>query len=137
MRTCRNCGARLHRTHRTFLERFRYLAIYCCPRCRQDEVVPRHYLHHLGKVCRCPKCGTFRVKRLKQRDKIDPMRTGVLNWVERLSGGRLYYCCFCRLQFYDRRPLAPRNVASPATDSAEVTTQPDPRPACDTAKSGA
>jgi len=131
MRSCSHCGARLRRTHRTFLERFRYMAIYQCPRCKLDELVPRQYLHHLGKHCRCPKCGTFRVKRLKQRDHIDPMRSGVLNLVERLSGGRLYYCCFCRLQFYDRRSLAPRNLSSPEPGSGDLTSQPD------TARSGA
>jgi hypothetical protein len=98
------------------------MAVYQCTKCQGDEPVPRHYVFHLGDQCRCPNCGTFRVKKLKQRDKIDPMRKGVLNWMERLSGGHLFYCCFCRLQFYDRRSLAPRN---------ELTTQPG------TAKSGA
>jgi hypothetical protein len=52
-------------------------------------------------------CGSFRVARLKQRDRIDKMHSGFLNLVEKIAGkSRLYHCRWCRLQFYDRRPLA-------------------------------
>ena len=45
--------------------------------------------------------------RLKQRDKIDRMQGGFLNLLERVAGkGRLFHCRWCRLQFFDRRPLA-------------------------------
>jgi len=45
---------------------------------------------------------------------------GPLNTFERLSGGKLHHCCFCRIQFYDRRKLAPRtNVqAHPSVNGA-------------------
>ena len=33
------------------------------------------------------------------------MHTGLLHLLERLAGGALYHCCFCRIQFYDRRVL--------------------------------
>jgi hypothetical protein len=32
------------------------------------------------------------------------MENGIWNFLSRLGGGKLYHCCFCRLQFYDRRP---------------------------------
>jgi hypothetical protein len=47
------------------------------------------------------------VVRLKAPDKIDRKHGGFLNLVERLVGkGRMFHCRWCRLQFFDRRPLA-------------------------------
>jgi hypothetical protein len=34
------------------------------------------------------------------------MNGGFLNLLERMSGGVIYHCKFCRLQFYDRRKSA-------------------------------
>jgi hypothetical protein len=106
MPKCGECGGHLRRVHRTFLERFSCMAIYACRDCKHEESVPRMYRYHMGPGCRCPRCGTYRVVRLRQRDRIDPMETGLLNLFERLAGGKLYHCRFCRVQFYDRRPLA-------------------------------
>jgi hypothetical protein len=106
MRKCASCGGtRLKRVHRTFWERFNYLAIYECRDCHQERGVSRRYRYHFGAVCRCPKCGTSRLKKLKDRDHVDPMHTGLLHLLERFAGGALYHCCFCRIQFYDRRVL--------------------------------
>ncbi len=106
MHKCSVCGGKLKRVHRTFFERFPYMAIYECRNCENEELVPRRFMYHLGRECRCPQCGTLKLKRLKAPDHIDRMHTGFLNFLERLSGGQLYHCRFCRLQFYDRRPLA-------------------------------
>jgi len=81
------------------------MAIYECPKCETEEFVPRRYMYHFGENARCPRCGSFRPTKLRERDKIDKMQWGFLNLVERMAGGRLYHCCFCRVQFYDRRPL--------------------------------
>src|ERR1051325_5743201 len=108
MRKCTHCGGRLSRVHRRFWERFGYMAIFQCRDCAEEEYVPRPYKYHFGSQCRCPKCGTFRLTKLEKPDKIDKMPTGALNWIERRLGGALYSCCFCRLQFYDRRRPAPR-----------------------------
>lgn len=108
----------MRRVHRTFLEHFRYIAIYECARCVIREHVPRPYVFHFGKETRCPSCGTLRVTRLKGRDRIDPMRTGFLNVLERLAGGKLFHCRFCRLQFYDRRQPAPEAPVPAAPDLA-------------------
>jgi hypothetical protein len=35
------------------------------------------------------------------------MEGGFLHLIERLAGGRIYHCRFCRVQFHDRRELAP------------------------------
>jgi hypothetical protein len=41
MPKCKQCNSKLKRIHRTFLERFRYLATYECPKCETEEFVPR------------------------------------------------------------------------------------------------
>jgi hypothetical protein len=52
------------------------------------------------------------------------MSGSFLNLLERMCGGGLYHCRFCRLQFYDRRksmagkpqaqPAESRDLATPA-----------------------
>lgn len=86
------------------------MALYECCDCLDVTSIPRRYRHHFGVYCRCPRCGTLRVTRLKERDHIDPMNTGFLHLLERLAGGRLFHCHFCRVQFYDRRVMAANNV---------------------------
>jgi hypothetical protein len=106
MRKCTQCGGRLRRIHRTFVERFRYLALHECRDCKAVIESPHAWVLHTGPVCRCPVCGTYRVTRLKTPDRIDRFRRGLLNYLERIAGGKLFHCCFCRIQFFDRRPLA-------------------------------
>ena len=126
MRKCGQCGGRLRRVHRTFVERFRYMAIYECRECDRDEFVARRFTYHFGKACRCPKCGTFRVVRLRERDHIDPLHTGFLHWLEKLAHGRLHHCRWCRLQFYDRRKLASElSEPGPSAEGQGITTPPD------------
>jgi hypothetical protein len=120
MRKCGFCGgSRLKRVHRTFFERFSYMAIYECRDCENEEFIPRRFTFHLGENARCPKCGTFRVTKLRGLDKIDKMYGGLLNSLERMSGGNLFHCCFCRIQFYDRRPMAPRTTLQPIANGGE------------------
>src|SRR4051812_32298866 len=125
MRKCRYCGgSALKRVHRTFFERFGYMAIYECRDCENEEFIPRQHTFHLGQHVRCPRCGTFRVTKLKGIDKIDKMFSGPLNSLEKLAGGTLHHCCFCRIQFYDRRQMAPRRNPQPFPDSTATGTQP-------------
>ena len=127
MRKCGYCGSnRLKRVHRTFLERFSYLAIYECRECENEEFVPRQYTFHFGENARCPRCGTLRVTKLRAPDKIDPMVPGLLNRVEKVAGGTLHHCCFCRVQFYDRRKMAPRTVLEPIPPDAPTGDAPHP-----------
>jgi DNA-directed RNA polymerase subunit RPC12/RpoP len=123
VRRCGYCGGnKLKRVHRTFIERFSYLAIYECRDCENEEFVPRRYTYHLGDQARCPKCGTYRITKLRAPDKIDKMFSGPLNAWERMSGGTLHHCCFCRIQFFDRRKLAPRTNAQPIPSEVEIVT---------------
>ena len=122
---CGQCGERVRRVHRTFVERFGYMAIYECQKCKREERIPRRYRYHLGPTSRCPVCGTYRVVRLKQPDRIDRRHGGFLNLVERVLGkGKLYHCRWCRLQYFDRRPLAadlnPKPAPPPAPASVAV-----------------
>jgi len=108
----------VRRVHRTTLERFTYLAIYQCRSCEREQRVPRPFHLHFGPHARCPKCGTFRVTRLGEPDGVDPMQRGVWNRFERLFHGNLYHCRFCRVQFYDRRPLASQVQEPPSQPTA-------------------
>lgn len=110
---CGHCGGKLRRVHRTFWERFRYLAVYECQECDTEQCLPRPYQYQFDSEACCPRCGTTRLRRLPKRDKIEKMQGGLLNMWKRLRGGTLLYCRFCRLQFYDRRPVAPK-TAEPA-----------------------
>ena len=125
MRKCKRCNGRMKRVHRTFMERFSYMAIWECPKCQVEEFSPRHYTYHFGESARCPRCGSFRPVKLRERDKIDPMNWGVFNLLEQMAGGRLFHCCFCRLQFYDRRPLAKHTKGESPLDPEPVTSSPD------------
>jgi len=121
VKKCTKCGGELRRVHRTFFERFEYLALYQCCRCQEEQADVRQYRYHFGEYCRCPRCGTFKLTRLKQPDKIDPMIGGVLNFVERVLGGkRLRHCRYCRIQFYDRRDV--RAAGPPAAQSSANNT---------------
>jgi hypothetical protein len=133
---CRLCNRTMRRVHRTLLEHVSYMAVYACKECEREEFVPRRFTYHLGNACRCPRCGTPKVVRLKERDHIDPMHNGLLSFLERLAGGRLFHCRYCRLQFYDRRNLgAELATAAPAEDVAIPSTS--PTSAADTARSDA
>lgn len=96
------------------------MAIYACRECKHEEFVARRYRYHFGPHARCPNCGTFRVVRLKTKDKIDRMYTGFLNFLEHVAGGGLYHCRYCRVQFYDRRKLTSEEAAT-----QEITAPPD------------
>ena len=105
------------------------MAIYECQSCEREELVPRRFRYHLGPTSRCPICGTYRVVRLKQPDKIDRKHGGFLNLVERVLGkGKLYHCRWCRLQYYDRRPLASDSAPKVTVAVPEAERPPAPVP---------
>lgn len=113
----------------------KYLAVYRCPGCNATETAERRYRLHLGESCRCPKCGTYRVTKLKERDHIDKMHTGLLHLLEKLAGGNLYHCCFCRLQFYDRRRMRARAASTTATPVPDTPVDADRATPPETVKS--
>jgi hypothetical protein len=48
------------------------------------------------------------------------MYTGLLNLLERMAGGKLYHCRYCRIQFWDRRRLASEVAADEAAALRET-----------------
>jgi DNA-directed RNA polymerase subunit RPC12/RpoP len=112
----------MRRVHRTLLERVNYLAIYSCKQCHTEDNLPRAHELHRGKAARCPKCGTYRLSRLKEPDPIDPMQTGLWNTLEKMAGGKLFHCRYCRLQFWDRRRLRSEVLAGEEAAEQEPET---------------
>jgi len=106
MAKCFQCGSRLRRIHRTLTERFRYSAVYRCPECEEKRVEDQWFLFFLGKVSRCPYCGTHRLQKLRRIDHIDPMYRNPISYFQKFFGAELHRCSFCRLQFYDCRGIA-------------------------------
>lgn len=125
MRKCRKCGGAVIRVHRNNLQRIIFRAALQCRRCRSTELVLR------GSDCFCPRCGGSRVTRLRKRDPIDRMRTGVRNLFVRFMGGKLHHCSFCRLQFYDwgrsREPAHAHDTGKPLSASAGLALAASPR----------
>jgi len=111
----------MRRVHRTLVERLHYLAIYACKDCDTEDNLPRAHRLHFGKAARCPRCGTYRISRLKEPDRIDPMNTSVLNFLEKLFGGKLFHCRYCRIQFFDRRRLASEIAAEETAETVAET----------------
>jgi hypothetical protein len=67
------------------------------------------------------------VVKLRAPDRIDRMQTGFLNMLERFAGkGKLFHCRWCRLQFYDRRPLADPHKLAEAASIRAITPTPAP-----------
>ncbi|HEY1218867.1 MAG TPA: hypothetical protein VGF03_08005 [Bryobacteraceae bacterium] len=118
MRKCIHCGGKVRRIHRTALERFAYLAIYQCCLCEREQHLPRPFRLHFGPHARCPQCATYRLTRLGEPDAVDTMQGGLWNLLERWFGGNLYHCRFCRVQFYDRRPLLSQSSVPPPEPEA-------------------
>jgi DNA-directed RNA polymerase subunit RPC12/RpoP len=105
--TCAQCGKPLQRVHRTFFQQLHYSAAFQCAACGIAEYAPFAYKLHFGPYARCPRCGTVRIVKRRKRDLVDPMHWSFLTILERLAGGKLCHCHYCRIQFYDRRELAP------------------------------
>jgi hypothetical protein len=108
---CSTCGVRLHRVHRTFAEKFRYMGVFRCPQCNKIEFMVRRYTYYFGEHARCPLCGTYRLRALAERDHIDRMLKTPMSAWHKMTGGRLCHCRYCRIQFYDKRPLTEETAA--------------------------
>jgi len=46
------------------------------------------------------------LRELAEKDHIDRMLRSVVNAWNRMTGGRIYHCRYCRVQFHDKRTLA-------------------------------
>src|SRR5882724_1760621 len=131
MRNCVSCGGVVIRVRRTFLERFIYHAVSMCKKCGRREAQDQWFLFLLGAKSRCPRCGSYRVEKLRGVDHIDPMYKNPLSYIQKYLGAKVHWCPFCRLQFYDLRQKIPTVKREPPT--SPISTDPA---ATNTAKSG-
>jgi len=120
MRDCLTCGGDLMRVRRTFGQKFIYHAILKCKKCGSRETRDQWFLFLLGGKSRCPRCGSYRVEKLRGIDHIDAMYKNPLSYFQKFLGGNLHWCPFCRLQFYDLRKKSP-SIKRPPRVPVEVT----------------
>jgi len=82
--------------------------MYECRQCHSRRPEPRWYALYLGDYPRCPRCGTYRLTKLSEPDRIDRHYRSFIGVAQRMFGASLYHCRYCRIQFYDMRaPVAP------------------------------
>jgi rubrerythrin len=108
LKACKQCGSDVVRVHRTVAERLSASQVYECLKCGLRQSVGDWLWFDRKEYANCPSCGTLRISVRNQPDKIDTMYRSFRNTYKRLRGGALYGCRYCRLQFYDRRPLSDR-----------------------------
>ena len=120
MGQCVTCGGTLIRVRRSIRERFVFHAVRKCKNCGRRETQDQWFLFLFSGTSRCPRCGSFRVEKLRGVDHIDPMYKNPLSYWQKYLGGNLHWCPFCRLQFYDLRRRAPFSKRPPR-ESSEAT----------------
>jgi hypothetical protein len=108
-----SCGGVLVRVRRSLLDKLSYHAVLKCKKCGRRETLDQWFLFLFGRTSRCPRCGSFRVEKLRGVDHIDPMYKNPLSYMQKWLGGNIHWCPFCRLQFYDIRKKAPTLKRSP------------------------
>src|ERR1700674_353642 len=118
MRNCGVCGGKMVRVPRTFSQKFAYHAVLKCRTCGAGEKRDQWFLFLFGRTSRCPRCGTFRVEKLRGVDHIDPMYRNPFSYLQKWFGAALHWCPYCRLQFYDLRKKLPTPKRPPASDVA-------------------
>lgn len=102
------------RVRRRWWQRMLYAAVYRCKDCGELRVRRGSSLFFSRKSL-CPRCGTSRLRVLRKRDPVDTMSKSLLSQLQRLLGGELHHCEFCRLQFYDFRKVAAENPEKKAS----------------------
>jgi DNA-directed RNA polymerase subunit RPC12/RpoP len=105
------------------VERFIYAEAFRCDSCEKRVRIATFNLKRLRYV-KCPSCHSVDLTILKRPDRIDRMQKGLLNALQRVGGGKLYHCWFCRIQFYDTRPRC-EMARKPGKDFLPPPTDPD------------
>ena len=122
---CLQCGGELRRSRRRLLERFGYSKAYRCKDCDTRVRVALTTHSKNLKFAACPKCHTYELTAPKRVDKIDKLMKGPGSFVQRLMGGTLYHCWYCRLQFYDLRPRKKSERRMLTTKEADASSAAD------------
>lgn len=124
MTKCIYCGGHVKRVHRGYFERWFASDAYVCHRCKRRS----HRYHHwwfstyrfiFSRYSVCLRCGTYRVRRLAKRDRVDSLSKHPLSLIQQMFVAPRNKCPNCRLQFHDLRPLAPE-VREPADSGGSV-----------------
>lgn len=115
---CKDCGGELRRSRRKPLERIRYAEAHRCKDCGLRHKISMWSQVRNVRYTKCPKCSCRDLSILKKVDKIDTMRKSFWNFVNRILGGKLYHCWFCRLQFYDLRSR--KQIARPEAPALDT-----------------
>jgi DNA-directed RNA polymerase subunit RPC12/RpoP len=121
---CLQCGGELRRSRRRLIERFGYSKAYRCKDCDARVRVSIASDSKNLKFAACPKCRTHELSAPKRVDKIDKLLKGPRSLLQRLLGGTLYHCWYCRLQFYDLRPRKKserKMLDEPASSSSSLS----------------
>lgn len=103
---CERCGKKAVRIPRNWWTRLWFTAKYRCIDCRYERAyLRRPALPSLHRAC--PRCGNRELERFPNRDRIDKTYLNPISMLQRLIGAPLWWCAWCRLQFYDYRPALP------------------------------
>lgn len=80
------------------------MAVYKCRECGARGIHPRWYLWYFDGPARCPLCGTEKLRRLAELDRIDPLIWNLYRPFASFPSFAMHlcHCRFCRIQFYDR-----------------------------------
>jgi len=108
MRKCKQCNEILARSHRRFWEKPVYSVVFECRECESRVGAKRNFFHYFGGYAKCPRCGSEEIAKRSKRDRIDRMIRTPISVFQSLTGGSLYHCFFCRIQFYDLRRRNPK-----------------------------
>jgi hypothetical protein len=78
---------------------------YRCRECRQPYKIYRPWF---SLRARCPGCGNADLKAMRKIDPIEGLSRNPASLIQGFLRAPLLYCRWCRLQFYDFRPVVPR-----------------------------
>jgi uncharacterized Zn finger protein len=121
MPECPKCSENLSRTHRKFWEKPIYSIVFRCHNCNHRVGARHDFFKQFSRTTLCPRCGNLDVEKRRTKDRIDKLIHTPFSTLNRLLGGNLYHCVFCRLQYYDvrsrrtkakeaQKPVAPQTV---------------------------
>jgi hypothetical protein len=96
------------------LERLTFRKVLRCAACRyraRQLRVPfeSELTFVFSRHTRCIRCGSARVRRLSDRDRIDSMSSHPLSLLLALTFAPIHHCSPCRLQYRDWRGVAREN----------------------------
>ena len=111
MARCAKCGGHAEKVPRRAFERLLFASAYRCRKCKNRT---RHFSHWWTSTWRfvfsrtsvCVKCGTERVHSTHKRDPILDFSKHPLSLIQVIFAAPRKQCPYCRLEYYDVRPVA-------------------------------